>query len=499
MRTEGLAWKELQDLLREWLDSGYRAPNLFPSGEDREALLALSREVLRDLAPHFEGQPGAISEIRSLGSKLNLDLRLALDPDFEALYPRDILFFETSCEELDGLHEAVQELASAWRQSTPSEVADRLAFYDAQGEAVDRPGLRLAPELVSELSSCVDRPEEWIQAFVEAAVRPDLLGPFLDRLLPESRSAWQRVVQSLLNSGRYQRMAAEKILTLDSSPARLQELALEVAEQDPELVEDLCRNGDLAEEVVRRLLNSPRVETALAAVVGLWWPPPHSVGPAFRESWRSAVLRVPSSDVDYGELVSSKNREYWLGKILASDPELAFEWLKRRLHEHGRQPVFVSSRGAFREAVEVLDHQQRRELLERASPSWIPRGLVALLVGRDVDLYNELLARRELADHHLVPLQGEPDEAWWDLASSAVTAGYAPAEVAEAALYSSWVICTSGHGIDRWKQYEEAFAKGERATDPVVREIAGAGLRIARRRLSQAEEKARQRAIEGYR
>lgn len=496
VRAKGPQWSVLKDLLREWLDSDSWFPGGTPPEEDREALLALSREVLVALAPHFEGHPGAASEIHNLASKLDIEVGLSLDPDFETLYPRDGLIFDVSEEERAVAQEALLEMAAAWSEQSSSSVATRLSFYEAEAAGVDRAGPRLTPRLALELAHATDRPAEWLQSFTEAEVRPDLVLPFLDRLLTERQTGWSATAEQLLATNRYKESAAERILTLRIRSTRLQESAVSVAEEDAELVEQLCRRGDVSEEVVRRFLRSPSAKSSLGAVIGLWWPPGRELSLSLRESWRSAVLRLRSSENDYGELVSSRDWEYWLGKILAANQDLAFEWVKRRLSDDHRLTM-LSRRGVFSHAIEVLDPRQRLEILSELSPDRSPRGLVALLVGRNAVLYRQLLARSDLEQVHLAPLYGEPDEAWWELARLAVDSGYSPEIVADAALGSPWIIIVSGDGIDQWQRYEEEFAREEGSSEVVTRDIAEAGLQLVRERLRKAQERARRRAVEG--
>lgn len=161
-------------------------------------------------------------------------------------------------------------------------------------------------------------------------------------------------------------------------------------------------------------------------------------------------------------------------------------------------PCFLARTGAFRDAIQALELQQRGSLLDRLDADRCPRGLVALLVGRDRDLYCRLLKRQELRDSHLLPLQGVPDAQWWDLAKLAEGSGHTPAAVADAALYSSWVVVTSGTGIDWWRRFEKAFGEKKASSDPVEREIAEAGLRLVGQGVRRAEERARRKAIEGF-
>jgi hypothetical protein len=147
-----------------------------------------------------------------------------------------------------------------------------------------------------------------------------------------------------------------------------------------------------------------------------------------RDDWWKDVLRARSADDD-GENLQGFGS--WLRTILVSDPQLAFEWLQRRLSEPDL-PVRVLSDGAFAGAARALLREDKEQLLAQLPDLPLASSLVNCLVGRDPDLYRCLLARHDLRAHHLRPLLGVPDEAWANLALLALGAGYSPDDVARA-------------------------------------------------------------------
>jgi hypothetical protein len=208
---------------------------------------------------------------------------------------------------------------------------------------------------------------------------------------------------------------------------------MRVAEELPWLVETLALRRLLPIPILRLFLRHPRWLVALAAAVGEC----NSQGAGayddrvraeIRSDWREAILRAKGADC-YGDDPAGLRSS--LPAILASDPQLAFAWLQRRLSEPDL-PAWVQENGAFARAARALGTAHRAQLLAGLQDSPITGDLVGYLVGNDPDLYRRLLARTELRAHHLRPLLGEPDEAWTELASAALEAGYAPEDVAEA-------------------------------------------------------------------
>lgn len=495
---DGLTWNRLRRLLRPWLDLGYTFPHVPVTEEAAAAASSFLREVLEDLAPRFADQPGPASQIRRIGLTLGIDLGLAVDPEFELLYPSDCDYSEASDERKEAMRLAVLDLARGWAVEEPADVAERLAWYEQQAHEAGRLSPRLSPELASELSRLVNQPEEWISPMAMAAVGSDLLLPFVDRVMERDPALWRAEALSLLEQERYSSMIAERILGTEPLSMELVDRALMVTDRDPQLARILCYREGTLTPIRERLLHREEPQARLAAVVGYWQSRKRRGGDLEIEgSWRSAVLNCPSTEAEFGELVSSSDYEFWLGKILASDSDLAFRWIKRRLDEF-EGPFHLSREGVFSYAIGALDQNQRLLVLESVDASQCPRGLIALLVGRDAVLYTGLLSRPDLREFHRVPLQGRPDERWWDLAKVAADRGFDPAEIADAALYSSWVVVTSGTGLDRWRSYEEAFSREEGSSDAMIRSIAEVGLRLARERLKSANKRQRQRALDGF-
>jgi hypothetical protein len=233
------------------------------------------------------------------------------------------------------------------------------------------------------------------------------------------------------------------------------------------------------------LLHSDR-SIALAAAVGEW----HAGGRAgvrqeIAEAWRRAILGAPSGDRNVG-------LRFWLGVILAKNPDLAEDWLSARLREVGQlDGVSVSGDETFGRAVSALDRDGRKRLLGQPDAAY-PQGLVRLLVGKDPEVYAHLLGQERLALRHLEPLGGNaPDGDWLDLTAQALAAGLQPRQIAEATVWGgshSW----AGAGVSYWTKWDQAFARFESHSREDIRAVAREGRRIARDEVKKAN--ARQRA-----
>jgi hypothetical protein len=82
---------------------------------------------------------------------------------------------------------------------------------------------------------------------------------------------------------------------------------------------------------LRALLRHPQPAVALAAASGEWHHGESrgQIRDEVRAEWRQAVLRMPIKDEDGARRMTGE--EWDLGQILASDPELAFDWFAQQL------------------------------------------------------------------------------------------------------------------------------------------------------------------------
>lgn len=103
--------------------------------------------------------------------------------------------------------------------------------------------------------------------------------------------------------------------------------------------------------------------------------------------------------------------------------------MERQAGPDGERHYFPSE--VYQAAAEALDLAQRADLLRTLPPGhWRLRAILPAVAGLNPDLYQHLLRRKDMRDHHLDPLRCEQVSAGWaELAIRAVQAGYALAEV----------------------------------------------------------------------
>lgn len=427
---DAVALARAEDTLWHWVH-----PEASSSGDVPEKTKRFMREVaaeiLHDLAPLVAHSPGLTSRLEQLARRCGVELSLAIDPIFKLLYPD---FGELGLRRDDARAsrlEPIRRLSQEWKQRPAPEVGADLAFYENEARLAS--GERFSDLLARELSREVAEPAAWFEAFLGQGLHA-LASAFTEQIVTDRRHGWQQHLERCFDLAPQLRFsAAEQVLQLQEPPRKLMDRAMSVAEELPWLVETLALRRLLPVATLRLFLRHPCWQVALAAAVGecnMAGTGAFSdrVRDVVRADWWQAVLRAKSPDDEGVDLTGLGS---WLQTILMSDPQLAFEWLDRRLGEPDLPGWFLSE-SAFAGAARALTLTRKEQLLARLPDIPIAGSLVGCLVGRDPELYRRLLARTELRAHHLMPLLGVPNESWTNLAVLALDAGYTPDAIARA-------------------------------------------------------------------
>jgi hypothetical protein len=482
-----IAWQHLSNTLWDWLHPRYSARGGSVSEEQRRVMRAFSERILRDLSLNTEDSPGLQAGLRRMAAKIGIDLGRQPDPLFELLYPlRD----SSSAARRE---EDISSLAEEWGRSKASEIAARIAFYEKEAQRIGHNGIQNTPDLCRALAENIEHPDVWLSEFLRHNLRSHLTSPVLERMVELRTEGWEQQLKNSLEVDSLSWSALSLVLSLGDPPPDVLARALDKAMELATCVETVCLRNEVPTSTLKLLLSSPDWKTALAAAVGEWGADPQgTVREEVRPDWRAAILRAKTEE--YDDAKETEGLQYWLGEILSAEAPLAFDWLLARLGDPDL-PWFLEDDSAFARAVRALLREQKLQLLEELKPVPALQSLLPALIENDADLYRKLLARPELADYHLDPLSGMPDEAWVPLALAALDAGYEPSQVADAADSAGHL--WSGTGVEYWRRWDDAFASLEGHPDDGLREIAREGRRWVRSRLADAEAEEKRVALHG--
>jgi hypothetical protein len=485
------SWEHVKAMLWEWIYPDYSAKVAEVPGGVEAAMHTFAAQVLEDLAPLAQGSPGLAAGLQDLASRIDLELQLGEDTDFEKLYPSER--FENSQEWQAWearQRELVRDLAESWRGESPTEIARKVVGYEHEAKRIGRNWPRNTPALCRDLAAAVTEPETWLDALLQEEAPADLLEPFLRAIRDRQGKSTEQVLARCLQSDQYAWLAVELVLQFPEMPSYLLQQVLEKAVSFPRLIETLCLRGQVPLENLRELLDHPNWEVALSAAVGEWMADPKgAVREEVAESWRNAILRSKPGE--------HSGTGYWLGEIFKTDADLAFQWLNARLKEEVvPDRIFLAEEGPFSTAISVLSQEQRIRVLGDLGSRQIPRPLVSLLVDKDPAVYRKLLESEDLSRFHHEPLAGIPDSEWVELALMALESGYDAQWVAGAAFQPAGISTFWGPESQHWSQWDEAFARFENGPRE-IQEVARRGRQIAQARVQKARGEERQEEIHG--
>lgn len=466
----------LVSTLRDW-HYQYSAGSREDAAEKRELMREFAGRILKDLAARGQGSPGLHANFGRLAVEFGISLELDQDPAFLVL-----------CSDSRGEREAargeqIKALAVEWALEDPGVVVQRIAFYEEEAKKSGSYFRRL-PDFCRELSDEVQEPEPWLNEGLSQNLQSDLIGPFLERIVRDSREGWESWLNRSLDIEILQRRAATLVLELQEPPPALLKRVLDEFSDLTSLVMERSQNRGIPIATLSRILQHTRWATALAAAVGEWWAQPWGeVREEISAEWRSAILRARTEE--YSGTEPDMGLEYLLGCILARDASLALEWLRNRLRDPDLPWHFLGD-SPFAHALRALRKGQRLALLQDLEPVPIVGDMIPLLIREDVEVYGQILALSRLADYHLAPLRGLPQKPWSDLALVARQAGYEPVQIAEAAFktHHGW----AGSGIEYWEKWDLAFAEIGREESPELREVSRHGREIAQKELQRSRE-----------
>ena len=490
---DAASWQHLLSTLRDWFPPEQAASRREVFEDERQIRRSLAERMLRDLLPISENSPGLQAGMSRLAGEFGVDLEVGQDEILELLYPPLV-----ARKRQAHLEEAVRRLAAEWAKESPENIAVRIAFYEQEAQRIGEAWMNNMPELCQALAELVEEPEKWLDSLLAQDLRRDLFNPFLKRVVELQRDGWERQVEEYLENDRLVWFTASLILTLSAPPLALFDRALVKVQDEAVLIDGLCIRREVPLPTVRSLLRLPSWETALAAALGEWWAEPQAkVREEILPEWRDAILRAKTED--YAETKLNAGLQYRLGVTLASNADLALDWLRSRLKDSDLPRYFMRD-SPFARAIGALGEGQRAKLLEKLDPVSILESLLPALIGMDAELYRSLLAIGPLEAYHLHPLGGLPGLGWEGLALVALDAGYTPEDIARAAFRTSHAR-RSGGGLEYeyWKPWDQAFAAFENHPREDLREVVRHGRALVHKEIGEARRRQKQFDLHGFR
>ena len=485
-QSEDIPWDELFQLVRSISNPRWAANDSLKVATDRFA-----QHVVSDLADISCRLPGVQRKLKELANWTGIELLVNQDPIFECLYP-ERKHFESLDSNQAVCDDALNELAKHWIGLSADEVADHVADVEAKARAAGISYPRQSPKFCKILSERHPDPIAIAKAFMEHKLPSDLVEPFVKNIVSKELSSWS-IVNDCLGDKLYVSVGIFVAITHPHTPPEILATSISEARGMEQLIETCCLRKEVPENTLFEMFSAEHAHVAVAAATGHWMSSEKCVNGPLKEVWSNAILRSADAQIRF-----SQHDDYWIGEILKQESELAVAWMIRLVQNE--EPFYGCDREEVAKKVaETLDEEQRQSVLKVISGDMASHSIqeiLGALIGNSMDLYRELLASTKLADLHLIPLAGKPDQEWAEKAAAALDTGYTVDQIVEATQSLGWV--WMGEDSDMWAEWRRAFEALFDDIDPRIVSIGKRGTEIMLKREQEAKKREQREAVNGY-
>jgi len=451
-------WTPIRQIIETWAYPG-RIGSVLP--EAYEVMKTFASQMILDMLPLISGHVGLLHWAHHLTREANLSISVPVDLIFETLYPDvDLLNFH---KDPTNQLKAITQLAHSWSTRKPDEVMKELSQIENESQLAGHVWPRFTPSFCFEISKLVNKEYIWIEAGIKAEVAGDLVMPFLKSVIENRKRGWIGKTQQWLRQPNLRPYVIQLVLATPKMPKKLLDEIYSNLDKLEGMIEVLCLRGEIPDDRVLTLLKHEKPEIALAAAKGEWMRDPvEQVSKGLEEPWEYVVVNFLQDD-------------YLLGEIFTKRPALASAWLSARIQDTRDNNRFEGFRleRAFGIATNSLSFEERKSLLATMSPFPNDHLIVTPLIGENIELYQELLANKDMKHLHLNPLYGKPTDAWVAKVMTAMNSGYTAKEIAHATRWGEMkIVSWSGNESAMWDEWMKNFEPYLLYGDERVREVA---------------------------
>lgn len=461
-------WRNITSIIDRWQHSGSMINNELPQGYE-EYLVDSSRQMLADLLPLASDNQAALRWIMMKSKQLGMIIEpVPLSREFMILFPEEYHGEDWRQIESERVLDA-QNLAEEWKDRPFSELIHDLVEWENQAAALDRVWPQMTTTLTSRLAEIRILNQEELSLAIRS-LPPQVLDPLVDAAIQKG-SITETHYQELLARPEHQGLLIQYALT-GKTPELYAELELSMPRWEG-LIESLCLRGQIGGAVLLRLLGHENRHLR-SEVAFQMFRSDSQIPESLHEMWRKTIIE---SLVDLNNNRHHSELPYDLEKLLSYDQTIAGKVLEGILSSGDRIHSFREGR-LLSLIISPLDKNERLTILQRSKHIAYSE-LPEIVVGRDPDLYRELLNIPELKGFYSGPLHGDPNDGnWTELAKIAVEAGISHADVALSVQGNgfSW----SGKLSIYYQEWIERFESLKKIDDSDLQKIAEEGLKWAK-------------------
>jgi hypothetical protein len=481
---EKISWKHLFDIVHEWA-----FPMLWDVKLPDEILRIMhsfAKRIIEDIVMLADGNQGVLHQAKQTSLDAGLDISITLNQEFEILYP---ITERERISEFNVIHRPiVRKLAEDWSQREPIVIAKRLCWIVEEAKFIDNPWPNWGIYLCDAIAELIEKPIEWVEAFISEGLSGDLAAPFLKKAAINNKPGWIDLAQEYLQHPTLKGRIISIVLKLENPPKDLIDEVFRNLSGYSELIGHLCISKEIPEKTMLKLLNYEDEEIASAAAYGEWYADPKKEArKPLLSSWRMVVIK--------------SRKEFFIQDVIENDGELALDWLINFIqsdtpHTHRYSRLLII-------AVSSLDRNSKESILEIIPLSWEFVELIYHLIGYDLTIYQSLLENERLKEFHLIPLYWSNETEWIDKASLALKKGYSTREIAIAVYgfaaygFPSKGIIRVGKESNTWREWVDRFEKLMSHENEQIREVGFIGKTEANKSLEIALQREHEEDVFG--
>ena len=156
----------------------------------REARKAIVTQMLKDILSLAKAGPGLLHKINGIARQLEMNLKIALDEEFETLFPYEELDDWKAAQERQG--KAVVKLAEKWGKLSFIQVVRKIAQFETEAKTVGINYPRLMPALCWEIAQKIEKRLPWVNTMIDGELAGELIEPFLRQAAINEESGWKK-------------------------------------------------------------------------------------------------------------------------------------------------------------------------------------------------------------------------------------------------------------------------------------------------------------------
>ena len=478
-------WGNLLNRLHQWLFP--HAPHAIKEEGYREYTNAKAQEVIQELFAISGDYRNPLG--RWAVNKVDFAIE-GIDEEFLVIFPPDRFGSKNSYQEqLEENRDKALTLGEKWAQCSPADVIEKIVLFTKQMECFDGEIQGRELNVFQAISQNISDLDLWIESIIAARLSDKCLRPFMTKAIVARHGKINLWLKQCLRIDCYHWIAIELILTNESLASALFDDISDLLPKYIDRIRVVIYSGDMPNYCLKMLCNHKDEVLCFQVALSDFRSDEKYILNNHRDLWLEMFKKgFREHDMNDDELL------YDIDELLTTVPELAF-FIALELAK-SPSGCFIHSEEPYLKLFSVLDKKQKIEVLKHLHPHK-SHSFVSLLVGDDLDIYNDLLSNEELKRWHCTPLKGRPSSSkWQEKATLAFQYEIPIREIALAAVGHSWSY--EGSEVAFWQKWKNEFDGLYKSENEDLRNVAISGLEFVNDRINHSKSREGHESVYGF-